>query len=84
MKLGDLNTLVRAYREATPFLALGIQFAAIVVLTFFLGKWVDEKLNTKPWLMLLGIFVGISAGFYHFFKTVNEISKKSKKDDDEV
>lgn len=76
MKLGDLNSVVKAYREATPFLTLGIQFAAIVVLTFFIGKWADEKLNTKPWLMLAGIIVGISAGFYHFFKAVTALTKK--------
>jgi F0F1-type ATP synthase assembly protein I len=76
MNKGDINSLVKAYREATHFLTLGVQFAAIVVLTFFIGKWADDKLNTKPWLMLAGIIVGISASFYHFFKAVTALTKK--------
>jgi ATP synthase protein I len=81
MRMGDLNSIIKAYREATPFLALGIQFAAIVVLMFFIGKWGDEKLNTKPWLMLLGLLIGISAGFYHFFTTVIALSKRENNND---
>jgi ATP synthase protein I len=79
MKLGDLNGFVKAYREATPFLTLGIQFAAIVVLTFFIGKWADNSFGSKPWLMLAGIVIGISAGFYHFFKTINQITSEKKR-----
>lgn len=77
MKLGDFNSLSKAYREAMPYLTIGIQMAAIVVILIFIGKWADEKLNTAPWLLLLGIFLGIGSSFYHFFKTVIEMNKKS-------
>ncbi|MDI6780237.1 MAG: AtpZ/AtpI family protein [Bacteroidota bacterium] len=77
MKLGDFNSLAKAYREAMPYLTIGIQMAAIVVILFFVGKWADEKLSTSPWLLLLGIFLGIGSSFYHFFKTIVEINKKS-------
>lgn len=79
MKLSDLNGLVKAYREAMPYLAIGIQMAAIVVIMFLVGKWADEKFNSYPWLMIVGVVFGISAGFYHFFKQTSELIKKSKK-----
>lgn len=82
MKLGDLNGFVKAYREAMPYLAVGVQMAAMVVIMFLLGKWADEKFGTYPWLMLLCIFFGISAGFYHFFKQTNALAKKSNKKED--
>lgn len=77
MKLSDLNGIAKAYREAMPYLAIGVQMAAIVILMFLLGKWADEKLNTYPLLMVLGIIFGITAGFYHFFKQTSALSKKS-------
>lgn len=76
MRLSDLNGIAKAYREAIPYLAVGVQMAAIVVLMFLLGKWADEKLNTYPWLMISGIIFGISAGFYHFFKQISILSRK--------
>lgn len=60
-----------------PYLTIGIQMAAIMVIMIFIGKWADEKLNTSPWLLLLGIFIGIGSSFYIFFKTVIGMNKKS-------
>ncbi|MDI6802358.1 MAG: AtpZ/AtpI family protein [Bacteroidota bacterium] len=77
MNLKDLNHLAKAYREAMPYLAIGVQMAAMVIIMFLVGKWADDKFSTQPWLMIVGIFFGISAGFYHFFKFVSAESKKS-------
>jgi F0F1-type ATP synthase assembly protein I len=63
-------------REAAPYLGLGVQLAAAVILFYFIGKWADEKLDTTPWLMLLGVMVGATGGFIKFFKTVTDLSKK--------
>ncbi len=79
MKFDDFNSFINAYREATPFLVLGIQLAAIVVIFFLLGKWADEKFGTPPWIMVAGIVIGIAIGFYHFFKSVSELEKKNNK-----
>lgn len=79
MKLNDFNSFIKAYREATPYLILGIQLAAVVVIFFLIGKWADQKLETYPWLMLAGIFIGIIVGFYHFFKSISELEKKTDK-----
>ncbi len=79
MKLKDLNSLAKAYREAMPYLAIGVQMAAMVVIMFLVGKWADDKFSTQPWLMIVGIFFGISAGLYHFLKFVTAESKKSNR-----
>jgi ATP synthase protein I len=47
-----------------------------------LGYWLDQKLDTSPWLLLGGSLMGIVAGFYHFFKIVLYLDKKSKTGDD--
>jgi ATP synthase protein I len=73
------SSYFRAMRKAGPLFGSGIQLAASVVLMYFLGRWADEAYNTKPWLMLVGIFFGIGAGLFNFIKIVNRLEKKSKK-----
>lgn len=59
-----------AYRVASPYLTLGIQFAVTLVVCVFAGKWVDGYYDTAPAFTLVGGVLGIVAGFYHFLKTV--------------
>jgi ATP synthase protein I len=72
------TSLARTYRDVAPYLGLGIQLAATIVVCFFLGRWLDQVLNTAPWLMILGAFVGAAGGLYNFLRTVIELGKKEK------
>jgi ATP synthase protein I len=36
---------------------------------FFLGNYLDKKLNSSPWLTLLLLLLGISAGFWWLYKS---------------
>lgn len=33
----------------------------------FLGRWLDAKLGTDPWLLIVGILLGIAVGFKGLF-----------------
>ncbi|MGA9117478.1 MAG: AtpZ/AtpI family protein [Bacteroidota bacterium] len=66
----------RISREYGPFLTLGLQLALSVVVFFFLGRWLDGKLGTSPWLMLAGLAAGAAGGFIHFFRTVIALGRK--------
>lgn len=67
-------------QTAAPYMTLGIQIAAAVVLFLFAGKYADDVFGTKPWLMVAGIVIGFTGGMIHFFREVIELSKK---EDDE-
>jgi ATP synthase protein I len=54
--------------DAAQFAGVGVQFAAAIVLFFFLGRWLDGRLGTEPWLLILGVFVGAGAGFYSMYR----------------
>jgi F0F1-type ATP synthase assembly protein I len=43
---------------AAQYAGLGVTFAAGIVLFTLLGVWVDERLGTTPWGVLLGVFLG--------------------------
>ena len=59
-------------------MGLGTQLAATIILMFFLGRWLDEKFNTSPILMIVFSFLGGFAGIYNLIKTVTELNEKKK------
>ena len=71
-----LNGVAKSFKDAGPYLGLGFQFAATIVLLILAGSWLDGKLNSSPWLtVILGLFGGF-AGTYNLIKTVIELGKK--------
>jgi len=68
-------------RDLGPFLTLGLQLAITVVVFFFLGRWADQKLESTPWLTLLGLGIGMTGGFIRFFRTATELGKEADKEE---
>jgi F0F1-type ATP synthase assembly protein I len=57
-------------REFAPFVGLGLQLAAAVLVFFFIGWWVDNAFGLSPWGRLAGVVVGTAGGMIKFIKTV--------------
>jgi len=72
--------LTDSYRSVGPYLGLGTQLAATIILMFFLGRWLDTKFNSTPLMILICSFIGGFAGIYNFIKTVLELNEKKKID----
>lgn len=53
---------------AAKYLGLGFQFAASILVFLFLGRWLDRRFGTEPWLLLSGVFVGAAAAFYSIYR----------------
>ena len=49
---------------------LGLQFAMTIALFTGGGFWLDRKLGTTPLCLLIGLFLGFGAGFYHLYRAV--------------
>ena len=64
------SDLSKTYQDIGPYLGLGTQLAATMVLMFFVGKWLDEYFEIEPWLTISFAFLGGFAGVYNFIKTV--------------
>lgn len=63
-----------------PYLTMGIQLALAVVVFFFVGRWLDVKLGTAPWLMLAGLLVGIAGGMIKFVRAAIALGKEANRD----
>ncbi|HSU92678.1 MAG TPA: AtpZ/AtpI family protein [Gemmatimonadaceae bacterium] len=57
------------------FAGAGAQFVVSILLFLYVGKWLDSKLGTAPWLLMLGVFVGAGAGFYSFYRRIMAASR---------
>lgn len=68
-----------AYRIIGVVGSFGFTTAGAVAGGYFLGSYLDKKLNTYPWLMLLFMMLGIVASFIEFFKVTKKLSGENKK-----
>ena|SRR2546421_5552646 len=51
----------RAFTALTTS-AIGLELGACVVIGTFFGRWLDGKWGTAPWLMIVGLALGFTAG----------------------
>ena len=62
-------------------MGLGLQFVIAILLCLYAGMWLDAKLHTGPWLMLIGALLGASAGFYSMFRVLMSEDKRMDAED---
>ena len=55
-------------RTPMSYVGLGMELALPLVLFLFGGRWLDRRLDTEPWLMLVGALLGIAVGFWSLFR----------------
>jgi ATP synthase protein I len=60
----DPRDLLRASGRA---MGLGLTWALSVMFFLLIGAWIDSKLGTSPFLLILGAFIGAGAGFYSLY-----------------
>jgi len=54
---------VRTLKELAYYSSLGFQVALSIVLGLAAGVYLDRRYQTQPWLTLIGLAMGIAAGF---------------------
>lgn len=57
-------------RSLWGLLAVGTTLVTSVALGALGGAWLDRKLGTTPWLLVVGLGLGTAAGFLDLFRTV--------------
>jgi len=70
--------ILNGYKKIGPYLGLGTQLAATVILMFYIGYWLDRKLNTYPILIILFSLLGGFAAIYNFIRSVLKLNSKEK------
>jgi F0F1-type ATP synthase assembly protein I len=72
---GDVATKTRdAYRSWSAS-SVGLEMGIAVIIGLLFGRWLDGKLGTDPWLMLVFTGFGMAAGLKGVFRAVREADK---------
>ena len=70
----DVRKLLQA---ASKYSYIGIFFGVAILIGYFGGDWLDHRYHTGPWLSLVGLFIGIAAGFRELYR----LAKQGMKDE---
>lgn len=54
---------------------LGMTLVVATVIGLAAGYFADRWLDTKPWLTLVGLVLGIAAGFLNVFRAVKALDR---------
>jgi ATP synthase protein I len=65
----------RALRELAYYSSLGLQVALSIFIGLFAGLFVQRRLGHAPWPMLLGLGLGIAAGFRNIALAIRKTRK---------
>jgi ATP synthase protein I len=68
----------RALTTAARLASVGIEFALSTVIGMLGGRWLDGKLGTEPWLMIVGLLLGVTAGFRSLIRTAQKANRDSQ------
>ena len=81
MNTGDGLFFYKKNNETYRILGLvgsfGFTTAGAMAGGYFLGSYLDKKLNTAPWFMLSFIILGIAGSFIEFFKLIKKLSREN-------
>jgi ATP synthase protein I len=58
--------------------SVGIELVISTVLGLLGGRWLDSKFSTEPWLTLVGLLLGVFAGFRSLFMAARAMQKKTQ------
>lgn len=79
--LGERGVLMkketlRSLKELAYFSSLGLQVALSIVIGLGLGIFLDRRYDTNPWLTLIGLGLGIAAGYRNIALALRKIQKQ--------
>jgi ATP synthase protein I len=65
----------------TPFgeySGVAFQFAISLLLFVYVGQWLDKKLHTAPWLLIVGVFFGAGLSFFAMYRKLSGIQARDE------
>jgi ATP synthase protein I len=74
----DDSGIAKSLRDVGPYLGLGLQLAATIVVFVLVGSWLDKKYSQKYIFTLISGLLGIGIGLYNLIKTLAYLEKRNK------
>jgi len=69
----------RGIRQLGVLSGVGLTLVISTVLGFWGGRVLDRWLGTAPWLMLVGLLLGIASGFVNLFRAAGVFGREGER-----
>jgi len=66
---------LRSFKELAYYSSLGLSIALSIFIGLAIGVYLDQRYDTIPWLTLIGLAMGIAAGY----RNIGLAIKKSRR-----
>ena len=66
------------WKGAGSYGMVGLEVILSVLLGFFGGYWLDGKLDTRPWLTLIGFAYGVAAAARALYRAARRATKEAE------
>ena len=53
---------MQRFQGIGTYATVGLDFAVAIAIGLYAGWWLDKKLGSTPWLMIIGLLFGVAAG----------------------
>jgi ATP synthase protein I len=60
--------------------SVGLELGLSVVLGVLFGRWLDGKVGTAPWLMIVFLALGLFAGFRSVLRAVRRLDREAERE----
>ena len=67
---------VRKGMSGSEFAGVGLQFGASIVLFALAGLWLDRKLNSSPWFLIVMVLGGSGLSFWAMIRQMTKRGKR--------
>ncbi len=74
--MGKKNTYIEVAKMLSLISQLGIMMIISILGTFFVGRFIDNLINTKPIFTLKFLVIGVGGAFLSVYKTVIGYTKR--------
>jgi ATP synthase protein I len=58
--------------------SLGLVLPSSIAIGLFMGYFLDKRLGTHPWLLIIFLLFGVASGFYSLIRGLNKYLDKNK------
>jgi F0F1-type ATP synthase assembly protein I len=74
----------KPWKQYGRYGSLGIELILSMAVGYYVGRWIDTKAGTTPWLSLVGFLIGIYAGFRQIFRVAKRMTAEAEREDEEA
>ena len=66
-------------KSAYGYTGVGLHFAVTIGVFTYAGHWADSNWGTRPWLLIVGVFLGFGLGMVSMLAKIAKLSSTAKK-----